>query len=156
VVKALIRLVLFLGVVLVYQNSALSAGQVTTIPVPKNIIYAGQVITDQLLRGRIVPLRYLAGVSVIENRMQVVGKIARTTLMPSRPIATNHITEPDVIKVNKPTMLIYTIGMLKITAEVLPLNSAKAGEFVRARNIRSGRIISGVAMTNGTIIIKGT
>lgn len=155
-VQAFVRVVLFLGMAFACQNNAFSAGQATTIPVPKNIIYAGQVITDQLLRGRKVPLRYLAGVSVIENRMQVVGKIARTTLMPSRPIAINHITEPDVIKVNKPTMLIYRIGMLKITAEVVPLNSAKAGEFVRARNIRSGRIISGVAMTNGTIIIKGT
>ena len=154
--KVLIRLGFFLGLALVYQNSAFSAGQVTTIPVPKNIIYAGQVITGHLLRGREVPLRYLAGVSVIENRMQVIGKIARTTLMPSRPIAINHVTEPDVIKVNKPTMLVYTIGMLKITAEVLPLNSAKAGEFVRVRNIRSGRIISGIAMTNGTIIIKGS
>ncbi len=128
-----------------------SASKFTAIPVPKNVIYAGQIIRDSLLRERRVPLEYLDRVSVMTSRLEVVGKVARTTLMPSRPISVNHVSEPDVVKVSKPTFMEYRQHALRITAEVLPLNSAKEGEFVRARNIHTGVIVSGTARKNGTI-----
>ncbi len=134
------------------QGRRLSAAEVTTIPVPRNIIYAGQVIREELLRSRQVPVQYLKRVSVVTNRLEVVGKIARTTLMPNQPISTNYVSEPDVIKINKPAIMEYSTGLLTITAEVMPLNSAKKGEFVRARNIQSGVIVSGTAVSSGFIV----
>jgi len=128
-----------------------SAAEATVIPVPRIVIYAGQKILDRHLKGRKVPLKYLDRVSVVTNRIEIVGKVARATLMPNQPISTNYVREPDVVIINKPAIMEYSSGLLRITAEVIPLNSAKAGEFVRARNIQSGAIITGTAKENGAI-----
>ena len=140
---------------LVVQTGSSFAGkEVTSIPVPKNVIFPGQVISEALLRERVVPVEYLTRVSVQIDRSTTVGMVARTTLMPNQPIFTNSIVQPDVVRVNRPTIMEYISGTLKITAEVMPLISAKKGEFVRARNIHSGSIVTGIAMGDGTIQAK--
>ena len=131
-------------------DSALAADS-TPIPVPKHVVYAGQLINSDILRDRTVPNSYLNRVSVIVEWSQVVGKVARTTLAPNRPIPTNQIIEPDVVKVNRPALLRYSSGTLVITAEVVPLNSSKTGGLVRARNSQTGIIVSGIAQADGTI-----
>jgi len=135
-------------------NSSFAGNDVASIPVPKNVIFPGQVISDALLRERVVPIKYLTRVSVQIDRIATVGMVARTTLMPNQPIFTNSIVQPDVVRVNRPTIMEYISGTLRITAEVMPLVSAKKGEFVRARNIHSGSIVTGIAMGDGTIQAK--
>jgi flagella basal body P-ring formation protein FlgA len=122
------------------------------IPVPKNIIYAGQIVSPNLLRNRKVPVSYLNRFSVISQYSEVVGKVAKVTLVPSKPIPTNYLSEPDIVKVNKRTVIHFRSGALLITAEVMPLNAAKVGDSVRARNIQTGVIVHGVAQANGTIL----
>jgi len=134
------------------QERKSTAAEMAVIPVPKNIIYAGQVISQELLMTRRVRVKYLKRVSVATNQLAVIGKVARTTLMPNQPIFTNRVSEPDVIKINQLAIMEYTTGLLKITAEVIPLNSAKMGEFVRARNTHSGTIVSGTAVGAGIIV----
>ena len=124
------------------------------IPVPKNVIYAGQIIDGRLLRERSVPASYLNKVSVYAQQVDVVGMVARTTLMPNRPIPTNYLVEPNVVEVNRKTLMRLEHGMLRITAEVAPLNAARAGEPVRARNIKTGIIVYGVANSDGTISVE--
>ena len=121
------------------------------IPVPRNVIYAGQVISAQLLGDRVVPKKYLARVSVFTNPNDIVGKVARTTLMPNRPIPTNYLMEPNVVEVNRRALMRFRSGSLRITAEVLPLNAARAGEPVRARNMQTGVIVFGIANVDGSI-----
>ncbi len=143
--------VLFAFLILGFTTESNAAKEVTPIPVPKNVIFPGQVITDALLKDRLVPVDYLNRVSVHVDRSQTVGMVARTTLMPNQPIFTNSVVEPDVVKVNRPTIMEYVSGTLRITAEVMPLASAKKGEFVKARNVHSGSIVTGIAMGNGMI-----
>jgi len=121
------------------------------IPVPTGVIYPGQVISSSMLRPRTVPLRYLEMAGVFADRTMLVGMVARTTLMPAKPIGLNQVVEPDVIKVNQPTLMRYANGALTITAEVQPLNSAKAGEIVRVRTRFSKSVVTGVAQKDGTI-----
>ena len=151
-VKALIAGLLF-G--FYFGHGISTASENTYIPVPKHVIYAGQVISASQLRDRKVPVSYLNRVNVFIGLEGLVGKVARTTLAPARPIPTNHVSEPDVVKINKPSIMKFSSGTLTIMAEVLPLNSAKAGEFVRARNIQTGVIVSGVAQANGVITAGG-
>ena len=125
------------------------------IPVPKNIIYAGQLISSNLLRDRKVPNNYLNRVNVISQYSEVIGKIAKVTLVPSKPIPTNYLSEPDVVKVNNRTIIRFISGTLLITAEVLPLNAAKVGDTVRARNLQTGVVVYGMAQADGTILAGG-
>ncbi|MCB1439754.1 MAG: hypothetical protein KDJ63_08275, partial [Nitratireductor sp.] len=66
------------------------------IPVPTGVIYPGQVISSSMLRPRTVPLRYLEMAGVFADRTMLVGMVARTTLMPAKPIGLNQVVEPDV------------------------------------------------------------
>ena len=140
--------------VLLQTGIATAAGDKTSIPVPKNVIFSGQIINEALLRERQVPVDYVNRVSVLVDKASAIGMVARVTLMPNQPIFTNNITEPDVVKVNRPTVMEYISGSLRITAEVLPLVSAKKGEYVRARNIQSGSIVSGTALADGSILVR--
>ena len=45
----------------------------------------------------------------------------------------------------------FEVGRLRITAEVIPLNAAKTGQSVRARNINTGVVVHGVANADGSI-----
>ncbi|MEM9277731.1 MAG: flagellar basal body P-ring formation chaperone FlgA [Pseudomonadota bacterium] len=148
--------VLVLSVLFVFVGKM--SGQATErvlIPVPKNVIYAGQRISVALLRDRSVPAEYLGRVSVFTMSSEVLGKIARTTLMPNRPIPTNYVIEPNVVHVNRKTVMRFEQDGLTIVAEVVSLNNAKAGEAVRARNINSGIVVYGTANVDGTITALG-
>ena len=136
---------LFLAVVPV------QAADTVDIPVPSGVIYPGQQITTAMLMPRTVPLAYLGRVSVFAGHPGLVGKVARTTLLPNRPIQLNQVVEPNVVQANVPTIMRYEKGPLLITAEVQPLDSAKAGELVRVRTRFSKMVVSGVAQPDGTI-----
>lgn len=121
------------------------------IPVPVTVIYPGQIVAPSMLGRRNVPVEYTGRVAVFVSVEGLLGKVARTTLLPRRPILTHQVAEPDVVMINRPAMMVFVSGGLKISAEVVPLNSAKAGEIVRVRNRQSGAIITGIAMADGRI-----
>ncbi len=141
--------------VLTVSATTVAHGDTRPIPVPKNIIYAGQQISSNLLRDRVVPVKYLNRVSVIKDYSEIVGKVAKVTLVPNRPIPSNTIAEPYVVKVNVRTTLLFNRGALRITAEVMPMNAAREGELVRARNLQTGVIVYGTAQRDGTIVAGG-
>ena len=145
-----ITLAWLIAIAVFYAGSA-RANERVDIPVPRNVIYAGQMIDSSLLKPRSVPASYPARASVFVTIDGLVGMVARTTLMPGRPIAVNQVVEPDVVRVNRPAIMRFVSHGLTITSEVLPLNSAKSGALVRARNIHSGAIVTGYAMADGSI-----
>lgn len=136
-----------------FTGAALAASEDDYAPiiVPKNVIYAGQALEPSLLVERRALIRYLRTVSVVTSVDQVTNLVARTTLMPNRPIPTNHLEERTVIRAGKLVRMYYSSDGLRITTEVVPLNSGKSGDFVRARNARTGIVISGIAQPDGTL-----
>ena len=130
---------------------AANADDYAPIFVPKTVIYAGQAITPSLLIERRALIRYLRTVSVVTSLDQVKNLVARTTLMPNRPIPTNHLEEKTVVRAGKLVRMFYASDGLSITTEVVPLNSGKSGDFIRARNARTGIVVSGIAQPDGSL-----
>ena len=129
------------------------ASNYTAIPVPATMIYAGQPITIGALTARRVPNRYLAVAHVIVDASTLEGKVARSTLVPGRPIAVNQVREPNVIDASRPTRVVYRSGGLVIVGEAVPLTSAAIGDRIRARNTETGVVISGVAQADGSLLV---
>lgn len=125
------------------------------VPVPATMIYAGQPVVAAELTTRRVASYYIARAALITDLDQLDGKIARSTLVPGRPIAVSQVREPNVINASKPVRIVYRSGSLVITGEVIPLSSASAGETVRARNLDTGLIVTGVAQPDGTLLVAG-
>lgn len=145
---------LLIALTILVAPQSLVAAEYGPIFVPKNIVYPGQRLTEDMLTEKRALLRYLASVNVVTNLDQVNNLVARTTLVPNRPIPLSQLEEPSVVKAGKTVRMHYRQNGLHITTDVVPLESAKAGEVIRVRNIRTGVIISGIATNQGSVLAE--
>ncbi len=123
------------------------------IPVAAVTIYPGEVITPAMVRMRKVPRRYFALGGFLRERGQIVGKMARRTLVRGRPFAPNALQEPYAVRAGKAVRVIVRSGGLFISALGTALDSAVAGEVVAVRNVDTGRTVYGVARKGGIVIV---
>ena len=144
-----------IAVVFAAGQAVAGEGEQTDIPVPRVMIYAGQTVDASKLRPRRVPVRYLQTVDVVTRARDAEGKVAKTTLVPSRPIPLSQLRAPDVIEASKPVRMIFRTGGLLIEGEAVPLQAAAAGERIRARNLHTGIVVFGTAMEDGTLLVTG-
>ncbi|WP_082766337.1 flagellar basal body P-ring formation chaperone FlgA [Paramesorhizobium deserti] len=119
--------------------------------VPSAVVYPGQVVSDTaLLEKQFTAKPEIAGQYALTPD-QVVGKIARRTLLPGKPILIGALGEPSLVQRGVPAPLVYTAGELTITAMGTPLQAGSAGDFIKVRNVDSGLVVSGTIMADGRI-----
>lgn len=119
--------------------------------VPNVTIYPGDVIGEGQIIERAFPEGTTGKFAVVEERAMVVGKIARRTLLPGKPIPVNGVKDPDVIVRGGTVIAMFKAGGLTITSTVTPLRAGQVGDLIEARNNDSGQIIRGVVQADGTI-----
>lgn len=119
--------------------------------VPSQIIYPGQTISDVGLQEKMFTIKASAAASYVMSTQQLIGKVARRTLLPGRPILVNAVNEPDLIQRGVTVALVYNTGSLVITAKGVPMEAGHAGDLIKVRNIDSGIIVSGTVLADGTV-----
>ncbi len=82
---------------------------------------------------------------------EAVGKEAKVTLYPGRPIQPSQIGPPALVDRNQLVRMVYASGPLSISAEGRVLDRAGIGESVRVMNLTSRQTVSGVVAPDGTI-----
>lgn len=122
------------------------------LPVPVVTLYPGDVITDSHLIDR--AFRLAMRVSV-DNRLALVGKVARRTLLPGQPIPINAVDDAKIVRRGVPTQVVFRESEMVITGIVEPLQSASVNEMVKARNPDTGLTVIGVVQADGTIRVGG-
>ncbi|AOO79273.1 flagellar basal body P-ring formation chaperone FlgA [Bosea vaviloviae] len=122
------------------------------LPVPVVTLYPGDVITDSHLVDRAFRLAMRASV---DNRLALVGKVARRTLLPGQPIPINAVDDAKIVRRGVPTQVVFRESEMVITGIVEPLQSASVNEMVKARNPDTGLTVIGVVQANGTIRVGG-
>jgi flagella basal body P-ring formation protein FlgA len=125
-------------------------GQLVTLPVPTVTIYPGQIIDADELSERTF-LQNQVGNGYLDSYNMLVGKVAKRTLLPDRPIAINAIGEVDLVTRGTSVQLVFQQAGLTITAYAAPLEDGSAGDFIRLRNIDSGAVVMGVVQVDGTV-----
>ena len=123
------------------------------LPVPVITIYPGDIIGAEMLADQSFPAGTSASSAILAQRQAIVGKIARRTLLPGKPIAANAIAEPDIVRRGTVTRAYLNEGGLSITTLVLPLQSGALGAVIQCRNVDSGRIIMGTVQADGSVRI---
>ena len=124
------------------------------LPVPAETISQGERITSQMLTEKhfyFDPDRPLA---VITSPGEAVGKAARRTLVAGQPIPKNAFRQIRLVHRGKPTEARFRMGNLTITATVLPLDDGGAGDLIQARNLDSGRTVTGIVGMDGAIEVS--
>jgi flagella basal body P-ring formation protein FlgA len=125
-----------------------------TLPVPTIVIYPGDVIRDTILVDRQFSLEPLASGGVIEDRSVLIGKVARRTLLPGKPIAANAVTEPKVVTNGAQVKVVFQEGGLTITTYASALQAGGVGDIIRVRNPESGLVVSGTVQPDGSVRIS--
>jgi len=130
-----------------------SAG-VVRLPVPNVTLYPGDMLSADMLSSRRFRSSAAARTPVARNADEIVGKVARRTLLRGKPIALHALREPYLVKKGNPVRVVYSVGGLVITTYATSLKSGSLGEVIQARNIDSGKIIVGVIAQDGSLMMR--
>jgi flagellar basal body P-ring formation protein FlgA len=114
--------------------------------VPTRAIRAQTVIA-----GDDVTLDEAATPGALTDLAMAVGREARVTLYPGRPIRPDQLGTPAVVERNQIVRMIYSGGPLSIVADGRALDRAGPGELVRVMNLSSRQVVTGVVRGSGII-----
>jgi flagella basal body P-ring formation protein FlgA len=131
-----------------------AADAVTKLFVPRVPLYPGDVISiDVLVQREFAVTTTTADLSFGSTLDDLVGKVARRTLLPFRPVPASAIKEKDIVKQGRTYKLYYSSSVLTVTGVGVPLQSAAVGEEVNVRNSESGTTIKAMVQADGTLAV---
>src|SRR5262245_19839101 len=120
------------------SSARMASAQELELPVPKAVIYPGDVVSDDLLVPRAFIAHTVARATIFEAREALVGKVARRTLLPGQPIPISAIRDAYLVTQGKTATVVFEHGGLTITTSALALQNGGIGELVSLRNLDSG------------------
>jgi flagella basal body P-ring formation protein FlgA len=82
---------------------------------------------------------------------EAVGKEAKVTLYPGRPILLAQIGTPALVERNARVRMNYNHGALRIVTDGRALDRAGVGEPVRVMNLASRQTVTGVVAADGSV-----
>lgn len=128
------------------------AAEPRALPVPAQVIYPGDKITNAMLEdsqdaGAPQP-------NILVDRADIVGKVAKRTLLPGRPIPAIAIEEARAVSMGALVPLVYQQDGLSIVTTAQALQNGYAGQLVQARNLDSGIVVTGIVQPDGSIRVK--
>ena len=91
----------------------------------------------------------------IWDRADLVGKVARRTLLPGRPIPSIAVEEPRAVSTGGQVQLVYQQDGLTIVTTGQALQNGYVGQVVQVRNLDSGLVVSGVVQSDGAVRVNG-
>jgi flagella basal body P-ring formation protein FlgA len=131
-----------------------AAPQESSPPTPKIVIYPGDVIRDEMLTDISQPARDGPG-PFVESRSLIVGKVARSTLLPGHAIPFSGVSNRKLITNGAEVKLVYSEGGLLIMTTGSALQDGSVGDMVRVRNNDTGVTVSGAVQPDGTVNVSG-
>ncbi|WP_259345069.1 flagellar basal body P-ring formation chaperone FlgA [Candidatus Liberibacter sp.] len=121
--------------------------------VPSAIIYAGETLNDARLKEYDVTNSKLRG-NYARSTKDVVGLVTQRTLLPGQVIPISALRLPYVITNGSKIRIIFEQGNMIISSSGIALADARVGDVILVKNIDTSVIISGSAMSDGTIRVS--
>ena len=126
--------------------------QEQVVPTTKVVVYPGQIVTDAALADLALD-HAEADERIARSRIDVVGKMARFTLLPGRAILLDAIGNPRLVRNGAQVMMIYVDGALTITSSGVAMQDGVLGDYIKVRNADSGVVIRGRVRADGAIFM---
>lgn len=121
------------------------------LPVPKIVVYPGEVISEQVVIDRAFDANWAARMPVLKARADLIGKVARRTLVPGQPVPVNAVRVPDAVTQGKTYRIEFREEGLVISGTAVALTSGAVGDLVSLRNPDSGNTVQGIVGADGTV-----
>jgi flagella basal body P-ring formation protein FlgA len=125
------------------------------LPVPAQVIYPGDRISDAMLVDSLDPVQGAPPPNMLWDRADLVGKVARRTLLPGRPIPSIAVEEPRAVSTGAQVTLIYEQEGVSIATTAQALQNGYVGQVVQVRNLDSGLVVSGAVRADGAVVVNG-
>lgn len=136
---------------LTVQNAA-AAAEAKILTVPSITIYPGDVIQESYLDDRDFSTDPVMSKSAgMSTRAEILGKVARRTLLPGLPIPLNAVATPAVVTPGAKVRILFEEGPLRITAFGIALQTGSTGDTISVRNVSSGLTVSGTVRADGSV-----
>jgi flagella basal body P-ring formation protein FlgA len=148
---ALAALTLFVGSI---ASIAGARAQSSVAPSPKAVIYPGDIIGEGMLADMTLEASGFGGPFAL-SASDVIGKMARQTLLPGRPIPLRALDAPRLIRNGGEVKLVYVDGALTIVTSGSALQDGAVGDVVKVRNSDSGVTVSGQVQSDGSVRVNG-
>ncbi|MBN8913346.1 MAG: flagellar basal body P-ring formation protein FlgA [Rhizobiales bacterium] len=140
-----------LGAALIGSAPSIAFAADLVFPVPRVTIYPGEIITEGMLIEKAFRGRDYERPGLLTSRQGLVGKVARSTLLPQVPVSTTGVREPYTVQQGQPAVVIFKSGTLIISATAVSLQSGSAGDIISLRNTDSGTTIRGTVQADGSV-----
>jgi flagella basal body P-ring formation protein FlgA len=93
--------------------------------------------------------------STIGTRAGLVGKMARRTLLPGRPVLAAAVNNARAVTNGAEVRLVYIDDGLTIVASASALQDGAVGDMIKVRNVDSGLTVSGTIQPDGSVRVSG-
>ena len=144
---------LVLASLLAAMNWSVARGEPRAALSPRTVIYPGDILVDESLNEMADPPVSPGYATAAEGRALLVGKRARKTLLPGRPISIVDVENPRSVVNGSQVRIVYREAGLSILASGLALQNGAAGDTIRVRNVDTGLTVSGVVHADGSVVI---
>ena len=126
----------------------------TSLLVPISVIYPGDEISAGMVAAQRFRVSDGAKSSYAQTPQDLVGKIARRTLMRGQPIPFAALRVKDVVVQGRTYALIYSSEFVKITGTGVPLQSGAAGDVINVRNPDTGVIVKARVAEDQSLVVE--
>ena len=123
-------------------------------PSPRAIIYPGDLIREDILVDAPLSATNSSGPVALAVE-DVVGMVARQTLLPGQSIPIHALAAPRVVRAGSAVKLVYIDRGLEITTVGSALQDGSVGQNVQVRNDDSGVTIYGRVRSDGSVQVSG-
>ncbi len=128
--------------------------QDAALPTPKVVVYPGDIIRDDMIAD--LPAQTATGYGPFaESRSDVVGKMARRTLLPGAAIPLAGVDNPRLVANGAEVELVYKEAGLTIVTSGSAMEDGKAGDVIKVRNSDSGVTVTGAVQPDGSVRVSG-
>jgi len=142
------------ALVAVVACAGAAADEAKRLPVPATTIYPGDMIREELLTDRMFAPNMPGASAFVGDKAEIVGRVARRTLLPSQPIPINAVEDQKAVMRGSVVKVLIEDGGLSIVTYGSSLQSGSAGSLIQLRNLDTGVIIRGVVQPDGTVRIQ--
>jgi flagellar basal body P-ring formation protein FlgA len=145
-----------LGILLLLLIGAAAPARAADLLVPsaKAVIYPGDLITDEALAD--MPFAGpMVGGPIALTHEEIVGKMARRTLLPGRAIPLAAVDNPRVVRNGAEVTMFYVDGALTITTTGAAMQDGGIGDLIKVRNVDSGVTVQGRVRADGSVLVSG-
>lgn len=126
---------------------------VVDVPVPNRAIQAGVQLTASDFNMVTLPATSL-GRFAVTDAAALEGLEVRRVLPEGRPVQSQSLQIPRVVRRGEKLTLIYQSGPLEVSAAARALEDAGPGDPVRVQNMTSNKTVTGIALRDGRVQVS--